>query len=209
MYRMHCDWCGDSIDTSREQYVRARIEVMTGKKDYAGREETETEPTRFFHMEPLRTRDEWDRLGLQLEVRVPVGDCCYTRMLRAIEPVADGEPADAGLEWRLMPVAGENEGQQAALACPEDLVRLWRLCEDKVWYRKEPAFKALNGLLCPGMTCPRDYEHRHIDTVGDLRRAVADGSLRRVRGIGPKKLQEIKEALPPLLAALAATQEVC
>lgn len=122
MYHCECDWCRERIDTDKQQYVRASIKMVTGKSDSLGRPDDETEPTRFFHVTPLRSRDEWDRLGIEVRSN-EIGDCCYTRALRAIEG-GDFEAPDAGLEWRLMPVDGGGERgttRQPRVAADADL----------------------------------------------------------------------------------------
>jgi hypothetical protein len=110
MYHYQCDWCGKQINTERKQYVKASISIVTLEKDRIREERVaQAEPTRFFHVTPLRSKDEWDRLGLDIEVGSDdLGDCCYTRALRAIEGHDFDEP-DAGLEWRLMPIDGADE----------------------------------------------------------------------------------------------------
>lgn len=105
MYHTQCDWCGKQIDTESEQYASAGIKIVTLEHGrFGGERVDEHEPTRFFHVTPLRSREEWDRLGLDVELRsAELGDCCYTRALRAIEGGDFDEP-DAGLEWRLAPL---------------------------------------------------------------------------------------------------------
>ncbi len=205
MYHHQCDWCGGVIRTSSEQYVRARIDIVTGRKDYAKRDDNETEPSRFFHVAPRRSGDEWDRLGIEVRSE-EIGDCCYTRALKAIEAQGFDEP-DAGLEWRLVPV-GARLSEKGELESPDggapwELEALWEASRHKGWLQERekcsPALAVLTRWLC-GTVSPNAYAERGIKTVGDLKRALEDGSISRVQGVGPKTADRVRAAFETFLA---------
>jgi hypothetical protein len=203
MYHYQCDWCGEQIRVSSEPYVRANIALVTNQTDYRGKREEEAEPSRFFHVTPRRSRDEWDRLGLEVKNEA-ISDCCYTRALRAIEGSGWEEP-DAGLEWRLVPVGTRlsDEGVEESSCDPLDGEPLWVVREDggRRWTHgreDDPRFALLGSRLTRGVS-PARYLEAGIKTVGDLRRALADGSITRVRGVGPKIAEIIKDAFEEFL----------
>ncbi|MFZ2049532.1 MAG: hypothetical protein WAU69_01215 [Solirubrobacteraceae bacterium] len=210
MYQYECDWCGRRINPFREQYVEASIEIVTGEKDYAGRAQNRVEPSRFFHVTPLRSREEWDRLGLELEVgSEEIGDCCYTRALRHIEPADLSEP-DMGLEWRLVPVGArisEDGEVEQSDAGPFDHEPLWQRVERRgcgepyLLPRDDPrAFRWLGDSLCGGsMPGASAYTVWGIETVGDLRAAIENGRLLKVQGVGPKRMLKIQKAFERFL----------
>lgn len=177
MYRTECDWCHKKIRTSTEQYVEVSIEVVTRETDRLGRERNDDEPMRFFHVAPRRTRDEWDRLGLEVRSE-EIGDCCYTRALRAIEGRDFGEP-DAGHEWRLVPIAAGAAplptGQKAFDTGLDD--ELWTfLCT----LAPAPRFKLRDALAAVS-----------IDTL-TLVAELSDAELLAVNGIGPTLLRKLR-----------------
>jgi len=207
MYHYQCDWCGEQIRVASEQHVRANIALVTDQTDYRGKREEEAEPSRFFHVTPRRSRDEWDRLGLEVR-NEEIGDCCYTRALRAIEGSGWEEP-DAGLEWRLVPVGARltEDGAIEEPSCdPLDWEPLWTTSTHghPIPRRDDPRFRLLGSRLMPGVLNGRRYLEADIKTVGDLRRALADGSITRVRGVGPKIAEIIKDAFEEFLASVAA-----
>lgn len=122
MYYYLCDWCGKSISAGQETYVKAAIEIVNTSIGARGRPKTTTEPARFFHVNPIRSRNEWDRLGIEVKDE-SLGDCCYTRALKAIEGQPDWETPDMGMEWRLVPIGATiQEKAHRAVGQPEPLV---------------------------------------------------------------------------------------
>lgn len=214
MYHHACDWCGERINTTREQYVELAVEIVTLETERIREQRVrETEPTRFFHVTPLRSRDEWDRLGLDIEVRSDdLGDCCYTRALRAIEGNGFDEP-DAGLEWRLVPVGATVSEPSAGEAEPCDKGVL----AEPLWepgYPRNDGSHTLRyrddlglGLWRGGPASFNVHRLRnHCTTVGDLKRAVDERTLLDVPGIGPKTFEWIKKELEAFLRKASARE---
>jgi hypothetical protein len=212
MFHYQCDWCGERINAHRDQYVKASIEIVTHETDRLGREETETEPTRFFHVAPLRSSEEWNRLGLEVRSE-EIGDCCYTRALKAIEG-RDFDAPDAGMEWRLVPVGARIEadgtvGEPVEPPDPIDSEPLWQSREyggkSFLGPRGEQDFLSLTRPMFEGTLNAAGFVDAAIETVGDLRRAIGDGSLLRVKGVGPKRAAATKAALEQFLAGMSAS----
>lgn len=210
MYHYECDWCHERIDVHRKPYVKVSIDVIGTTTDYRGKREAQVEPARFFHAAPLRSRDEWDRLGLGLEVKdETLSDCCYTRALRAIEG-DDFSAPDAGFEWQLVPVGSKVEGD--VVRVPDqgedfgiDNEPLWTYKtvsgRPMVWLRDEDALQRLGRVMVyANRPCPVTYSEAGIRTVGDLRAAVAGDSLTDVEGVGPKTARAVTGALERFLA---------
>jgi hypothetical protein len=121
MYYYQCDWCGGQIDT-QQPYAKANIKIVSASRDRLGRREETVEPTRFFHANPLRSLDEWDRLGIEVKDE-GLSDCCYTRALNQIEGEPDSGTPDMGMEWRLVPVdapVGETRAAPTSKPVPAD-----------------------------------------------------------------------------------------
>jgi hypothetical protein len=177
MYRTECDWCHNQIHTSREQYVEVSIEVVTHETDHLQRPKNEQEPTRFFHVAPRRSCDEWDRLGLEVRSE-DIGDCCYTRALRAIEGTDFDEP-DAGFEWRLVPLvdgplpaqAGDPRGRAGL---DDDLHAFLQTLAPS------PRFKLRHALADAGIT------------TLTLASELTDDELLAVNGIGPTLVRKLR-----------------
>lgn len=172
------------------------VALYMGDKDMA-----RTEPTRFFHATKLRNLDEMDRLGIVL--KEDLGDCCYTRALRAIEGIAPDTPPDMGLEWRLMPISDVD-------CDPHGSISLWEQ-RDPEWWRPCPAARrkaaGLFEVLLPGGIYPNHYVEAKIMALGDLERAIASGELLKVRGIGAKRFEAIKRAVEALGSDPAAASK--
>jgi hypothetical protein len=189
-----CDWCGEEIDTRRDQYVKARISVITGELDHLRRPVEEAEPTRFFHVTPRRSRDEWDRLGLEVRSEA-IGDCCYTRALRAIEGRGFDEP-DAGMEWRLMPITARPErasyGRQGSRIAPAEPVDA-----------DADLAAFLNTLVPPhGERLGHALAGEGITELDQLE-AMSDGDLLLLKGVGLTLLRKLRA----FLAARAEARE--
>ncbi len=112
MFHYECDWCGEQIDVQREPLAKVEIKIVTLERDHRGKRDEETEPSRFFHVSPLRSRDEWDRLGiaplfgtlaelvsratsLRLPQQLPPPDLQQPAGLRATTGSANGVGANA------------------------------------------------------------------------------------------------------------------
>jgi hypothetical protein len=214
MFHTVCDWCRKSIKTGTEPYVRALIEIRTLERDRLNKRVDETEPTRFFHCAPLRSRGEWDRLGLDIEVRSDeLGDCCYTRALRAIEG-GDFDAPDAGFEWRLLPVGARDDLDASEEPGPFDHEPIWERAGRSAVAGLYPAgpierttpepFHTFAFAAFKSPIGPADYADAGIRTIGDLRCAINEGTLTRVRHVGAKRAQQIAEAVERLLSDLGS-----
>jgi hypothetical protein len=198
MYHYQCDWCGKRINEVSEQYVRANIRIVTTEVErFSGKRIDEVEPTRFFHVTPLRTRSEWDRLGLDIEVGSDkLGDCCYTRALRAIEGGDFDEP-DAGLEWRLVPVGARILDTPSRPRVPGGAPG----CPDGVW--ADPGLAEFLGTLAPSPRhkMARALAEGGIETLG-LVEELDDEELLALDGMGAITLAKLRSFIAARQAGL-------
>ncbi len=181
MYRHECDWCGKRIDVHGEPYVKASIEIVNTSKDWKGTREKRIEPTRFFHVTPLRSREEWNRLGIEVKDE-SVGDCCYTRALKSIEGEPEGGTPDMGLEWRLVPVGARvSEGRRASRE-PGKPVQL-----------SDGVLEFLNTLApAPRTALNRALRNSHLTTLDEIEE-MGDSELMGIKGIGQTTVTKLRQ----------------
>jgi hypothetical protein len=183
MYHFACDWCGEQIKTQREPYVETSIQLISLGTDRLGKREQHMGPTRFFHARDLQSVDELDRLGIEVK-HEEIGDCCYTRALKQLEGVPVTDPG-AGLEWRLVPVEGDEKLAGGPVRVKGKLVER----DDEL-----EAFCKWHTARAPGqrIALRRALDAGNIETF-QLLTELTDQDLRSLPGIGPRIVAAIRE----------------
>ncbi len=192
-YRTACDWCGATLlskehaefDVTIHRIRRTELEAEWAK---------EARPSLHFCVTPAPDPEARNRMGLPDENEDAVDDC-YTQAVAAIT----ARP-EIGLEWRLMPSRGDGAETDPAPATPNlsgSLVGL-SMEEHRAAYDARVAIaKSSGGLLQLRLPDRIEYPllRDGILTIADVERALSDGSIFDVHGIGRSRANELRAIL--------------
>jgi hypothetical protein len=186
-YRTHCDWCGEHLSYEDDQAIMpVTIYHRRGKGALDAKWAEEVGVTRHFCAAPKA--EDGRRQGS--------GNKCYDRAIAAIKGTVVGDPG-MGMEWRLVPVGGEEEpvaaaeGDAAPVATPPtgdpadvvvfDDVRVTRELHEVLTTRLPP--KRRGALPKAGVVS--------LDQVA----VMSDDELLAIDGIGRGSVRRLREAV--------------
>jgi hypothetical protein len=195
-YYVECNWCGANLH-GRDH---AQLGVLIKRTRRRLRDETRP----MMHFCVADDGLDYDRLGLEPGEEA---ESCLTRALAAVDGTELQQP-DMGMEWRLVPV-GSTVRETEVVPADTGLMAepLWEDAYRGRGWRRELVEQGLD-LDSRGRPGPFNvYRLRdHYETVGDLKRAIDDESLRDVKGVGPSTFAWIKEQVYAFLASETAAK---
>jgi hypothetical protein len=177
-YRTHCDWCGEHLAFEDDQAVMpVTLYHRRGKGSLDSKWAEETGVTRHFCAPPKKDASD----------TTPRSATCYERAVEAIKgtPVAD---PGMGMEWRIVPVAGEDSPPAADRAAPDR--------QETVPFADTLVTRELLGVIVAKLPAGKQAILPHHGVVSlDQVDAMTDEQLLAIDGIGKRSVRHLRDAL--------------
>ncbi len=183
-YRTHCDWCGTHLAHEDDQAVMpVTVYHRRGKGALDAKWAEETGVTRHFC---AHARDEdLTEAGRQAS--------CYERAIAAVRGTPLSDPG-MGMEWRMMPVAGEQPDVSAVVASkvPAPGAEL----DDPVAFAETHVTRELHDVILRRLPASKRYVLPRCGIVSlDQVAVMSDDELLAIDGIGHRTLMLLREAV--------------
>jgi len=182
-YRTHCDWCGTHLADEADQAVMSvTVYHRRGKGALDARYAEETGVTRHFCAH--KKGEDLTEAGHTRS--------CYERAIAAVKGTPLSDPG-MGMEWRMMPVAGEQPAVVTAPApkIPAPAAEL----VDPVAFADTHVTRELHDLIL-GLPASKRFVLPRCGIVSlDQVAAMSDDDLLAIDGIGRRTLVLLREAV--------------
>ena len=184
MIQVRCDYCGEEIDRARGD-VQCITVHAEGDKGGPKRRRWRDGYVAHYHGEP-----------------------CYHAVFDAIQEIHEPDDGLEGIPTATAAQLAARPSLDHADDSPLDLQTLFEE-RDNPGGASFPLYRLSSDLRGSGLTLggiyPGDYVREGIRTVGDLKRAIDDGTILNIAGVGPKTAAKVEAGLLRYLSTLGVS----